>query len=237
MKTILVKSAECKVDYQHKMLIKRPPERSLLLTEVIHLLRGLLAADPNHRLSARAALCLPAFEGVRSCQGQLARLPDLHLEDMAEEADVVASDLLLPALSIKSLEKRSIAKKKSGFAGSDSDYNSYKGSLQYDSDEVSSIKKSQLGDQYKQSGFKKADSLMFSQSPVLSSSSKSGLKPIGLRQLEKQESFDSNMSDALRSPSKLSVVKADNSSPKAKQISLFSSKMASRSGEGKDLFK
>lgn len=204
---------------------------------MIHLLRGLLAADPNHRLSARAALCLPAFEGVRSNQGQLARIPDLHIDDMAEEADVVTGDLLLPALSIKSLEKRSIAKKKSGFGGSDSDYNSYKGSVQYDADEVSSIKKSQAGDQYKQSGFKKADSLMFNQSPVMSSSSKSGLKPMGLRHLEKQESFDSNMSDALRSPSKLTILKADAASPKAKQISLFSSKMASKSGEGKDLFK
>jgi len=102
VKQILVKSAECKVNYNHPLLGKQSVEMHALL-------RGLLNPDYKKRLIAEEAIGLPVFDEYR---GTL--LPKIEEKKESVYTEVITFTTILedesayPMGSIMSLEKKSI---------------------------------------------------------------------------------------------------------------------------------
>lgn len=112
MKEILIKTAECKVNYGNKLLAKHSVESSRGLSLVNNLLKGLLAPSPEERLSAKQALRLPVFDKFRGTQLPELSSPEKGYKNFGDE-DTDVFDEGSPVMhSIKSLEGRSIIMKK-----------------------------------------------------------------------------------------------------------------------------
>ena len=98
-KEILTNSAECKVNYNHERLENQPQE-------MLHLLRGLLASNPENRLSASTALKMPIFSRFRGTQ--LPVLTHDHLKYLADGISMMSDNDDPLSHSIPSLDRRSV---------------------------------------------------------------------------------------------------------------------------------
>ena len=197
---------------------------------MLALLKGLLAADPAHRLGARAALALPAFDILRGEAWKI-NSPKKLTDVEEEETDVNEAEEGMIERSIKSLEKRSICPR--GMKGSQSDANS----IRNEGHDNESVGKPAGPDLYKKSLLKRMASNNIS-SPT------GQHPPIGAH--GRQESVGSWGSQAsgeehhkgpLASPlgsKKISFSSSGNEKPSTstRQISLFGTKNLSRSGMG-----
>jgi serine/threonine protein kinase len=101
VKQILLKSAECKVNYKHPLLGKQSVEMHALL-------RGLLNPDHKARLSAKEALSLPVFDEYRGTQLPLqADKKSSAYTETFTFTTILENESNIPLGSIKSLEQKS----------------------------------------------------------------------------------------------------------------------------------
>lgn len=95
VKEVLIKTAQCEVDFSQNGLDSQLPE-------MLHLLRGLLMAAPELRLTASKALGLPVFDNVRDTQlpmKAIGRVTGTHDSDL--ETDLSARPLQHSILSLE----------------------------------------------------------------------------------------------------------------------------------------
>ena len=203
------------------------------------LLKGLLSAETSTRLSAKAALELPAFDFLRTAEE--ASNPK-QLSEVQEETDLVDDDddMHQSPQSIKSLEKRSIYMKKPSESQSDAN------SIREGTEGEGFMNKNMNPDLYKKSLLKR----MASNNP--GSPQKQEItggharqESIGslLSQGSGDEVFKSNGLPSPSNPHKKFNLSVDNQKPgnagssSTKQISLFATKYLSKSGQGDFLTK
>lgn len=176
---------------------------------------------------------MPAFNSVRPPNSKV-ELTAEQLEQLAEEADLVPDDFHALG-SVMSLEKRSITKKKSGMVSDDGSVLSSVKNMDNDSAEKDSLKKGG-GDSINKMLKKKEGESSPLSSPKIKSKPLMGGPASGLKpgQVPRQDSMESGFSkeDVLKSPTRQSP----NQEPAPRQISLFSTKLLSKSGAG-DFFK